>query len=583
MSADHPDIPLEQTHVDRARAALEATKKRERDVLDRSQSGGSMRMADRARREHADRRLNRLLDAHDGICFGRIDGTDGSWHIGLNTIHEGTEPLVISFESPVGGKFADASIEDPQGLWRRRRFNIVNRTRIVSLRDEMLDGSEPVPGEVHDAILEALERERSSEMRHIAATIEREQNRLIRLPREGVVVVQGAPGTGKTAVALHRASWLAFTFERSLGGSDGILAVGPNPTFMNYVKSVLPGVGKRLVTQLAVGSLGNTRISAKESTEMAGLKGDVRRAEVLRRAARSRISVPQSDTTIRFGLTDIVLPVTELKELVRKAHGRTRPYMEGRRELRRLAGDLFRERYKEALRGRTGADNVAVDRFLNQRSGPWFNFVQRVWPSLSPEQLVHELYSVDKRLQAAADGLLDAPEAAALARPDVNKVADQRWTPADAVLIDEADYILRGRQRGWRYVIVDEAQDLTPMQLRMVGRRSSTGDLTLVGDLAQATGPHPHASWHDVLAHVGSTKHATIHELSRAAEKCRWFASEKCRSERSGVLGRPERVVGRAGPAGFDALGAGGADFGVVEQVAGRFQAIWGPGTGGRG
>ena len=515
MSTDHPDIPLEQAHVDRAAAALEATKERERDVLSRPREGGSMRMADRARREHAERRLNRLLDARDGICFGRIDGRDDrGWHVGLNSIYQGPELLVISFESEVGGKFADASIDDPQGLKRRRRFNVVDGTQILSLRDEMLDGSEGEPGDVHDAILEALERERSSEMRHIAATIEREQNRLIRFERSGVLVVQGAPGTGKTAVALHRASWLAFTFDRTLGGSNGILVVGPNPTFMDYVKSVLPGLGKRLVTQLAVGSLGETRARAKDDPEAAALKGDARMAEVVRRAALSRISVPGEDTTIRFDLTDVVISAAEVEAIVRRAKGRRRPYMEGRQELRRLLGELFRERYGNAV-GRRAARRTRCRQPLSQPAVrpvvqlPSARVARVVRRAARPRALHRRAPS-----QGRTERLLDEREATLLARPDVKIPGDHRWTAADAVLIDEADFVLRGRRGGWRYVIVDEAQDLTPMQLRMVGRRSSTGDLTLVGDLAQATGPCRHDNWHAILAHIGSSKEATIRELS---------------------------------------------------------------------
>jgi DNA helicase IV len=515
MSADHPDLPIEQAHVDRAAAALEAMERRTRSAAERPVSGGSTRMTDRQLRELAERRLKRLLDARDGVCFGRIDGTDGSsWLVGLQHIHEGTEPLVISFESKVGGKFADASLDDPQGLKRRRRFNVVDGTKLLSLRDEMFDGSHPEVGGIHDAILESLVRERASEIRHIAATIERRQNRLIRFDRSGVLVVQGAPGTGKTVVALHRASWLAFTFERALGGSGGILVVGPNPTFMAYIESFLPGLGKRSVTQLPVASLGPTRGRVKESAESAALKGDVRMAEVLRRAAWSQIKALDEDTTIRVDLIDIVLRAGEIKELVRKVRTQRRSYMEAREEFRRLAGELFRERHAAALGRRTGSDDAAVSRFLRKPSGPWFNLIQRVWPSLAPEQLVHELYSVARRRRTATERLLDDHEAALIARPGVKRVGDQKWTAADAVLIDEAEFVLRGRQGGWRYVIVDEAQDLTPMQLRMVGRRSSTGDLTLVGDLAQATGPFRYASWHEVLAHIRSSKTATIEELS---------------------------------------------------------------------
>ena len=173
----------------------------------------------------------------------------------------------------------------------------------MSVRDEMLDGSDPRPGYIDDAILEALEADRSGEMRHIAATIERHQNRLIRFERSGVLVVQGGPGTGKTAVALHRASWLAFTFAASLGDTGGILVVGPNPTFMSYVQSVLPGLGKRHVAQMDVERLAPVRGRAGEALEVATLKGDARMARVLRQAAFSRVHPPDEDTVIRVGAT----------------------------------------------------------------------------------------------------------------------------------------------------------------------------------------------------------------------------------------------------------------------------------------
>src|SRR4051812_13049031 len=147
-------------------------------------------------------------------------------------------------------------------------------------------------------------------------------------------------------------------------------------------------------------------------------------------------------------------------------------------------------------------------------SGPWFNFLQRVWPTMAPEQLLHELYTVARRRRDASEGVLNPHEADALERADAKRVGDHAWTAADAVLIDEADYVLNGTRGGFRYVILDEAQDLTPMQLRMVGRRSSNGDLTLVGDLAQAAGICSYTSWHEILGHIGSTKPAAIETLT---------------------------------------------------------------------
>jgi hypothetical protein len=182
--------------------------------------------------------------------------------------------------------------------------------------------------------------------------------------------------------------------------------------------------------------------------------------------------------------------------------------MHAREDFRRRAGELMLNRL-------SSADADTFRAMLRRQSGPWFNFTQRVWPAMSAEQLLHELYTVERRRRQGAHRVLSDTEAELLVRPGAKGPGDQRWTRADAVLLDEAHYILRGSGDGWRYVIVDEAQDLTPMQLRMVGRRSSTGDLTLVGDLGQATGPHRYDDWHEILGHIGSKKPANIEELVR--------------------------------------------------------------------
>ena len=508
MSIEHPEFPLEQQHIKRAAAALQTMQKTERAKAGSAAVGGSSRMTERALRELAEARLERLLDADDGVCFGRIYGEDGyDWHVGLQHITKGEETLVISFESEMGGKFAAATAEDPQGLRSRRRFVVADGTRLVSVRDQMLDGSDP--GHIDDAILEALEADRSGQMRHIAATIERHQNRLIRFDPSGVLVVQGGPGTGKTAVALHRASWLAFTFAASLGDTGGILVVGPNPTFMSYVESVLPGLGKRHVAQLDVERLAPVRGRAGEAVEVATLKGDSRMARVLRQAAFSRVDPPDEDTVIRVGAREVTLPADEIREAVRQARARQRSYMDGREAFRRRASELLLKHRRSTY------DENTLRSMLRQQSGPWFKFIQRVWPATSAKQLLHDLYTVGRRRREGAHRVLGDAEAELLARPGAKGPGDQRWTRADAVLLDEAEYLLRGRNGGWRYIIVDEAQDLTPMQLRMVGRRSSTGDLTLVGDLGQATGPHRYGDWHEILGHVASKKPASIEKLAR--------------------------------------------------------------------
>ena len=243
--------------------------------------------------------------------------------------------------------------------------------------------------------------------------------------------------------------------------------------------------------------------------EVATLKGDARMARVLRQAAFSRVHPPDEDTVIRVGATQVTLPADEIGEAVRRARAGRRSYMDGREDFRRRAGELLLKHRRSTY------DEDTLRTMLRQQSGPWFNFIQRVWPAMSAEQLLHDLYTVGRRRRDGAHGVLDDTEAELLARPGAKGPGDQRWTRADAVLLDEAKYVLRGRNGGWRYIIVDEAQNLTPMQLRMVGRRSSTGDLTLVGDLGQATGPHRYGDWHEILGHIASKKPANIEELER--------------------------------------------------------------------
>jgi DNA helicase IV len=182
--------------------------------------------------------------------------------------------------------------------------------------------------------------------------------------------------------------------------------------------------------------------------------------------------------------------------------------MDGREDFRRRAGELL-------LKHRRSANDEDTRATLRRQSGDWFNFIQGVWPAMSAQKLLHDIYTVGRRRRDGTHGVLTDTEAELLARPGAKGPGDQRWTHADAVLLDEAEYVLRGRSGAWRYVIVDEAQDLTPMQLRMVGRRSSTGDLTLVGDLGQATGPHRYDDWHEILGHIASKKPANIEELDR--------------------------------------------------------------------
>jgi hypothetical protein len=352
-------------------------------------------------------------------------------------------------------------------------------------------------------------------MRDIVPTIEREQHELVRAAPTGVLVVQGGPGTGKTAVALHRATWLAFNHSREFRGGGGVLVVGPNQAFMQYVAGVLPGLGLESVAQAAVDRLvvaedpsGRVvRSRVKDTPELAFLKGDSNIASVVARCVEQRVRAPVDPVRAVFGRVEITLPVETVQSVIHSAWGedRTRPYMEARTRFRDAMRASADREYRAALSGPFASiDEDALRRALNAATGPWFNALERIWPTMSAPQLVHELYTIEQRMSAAAEGVLEKRDQTMLMRRDVANVREQPWTVADLPIVDEADAVLNGgRSRAsYGYVIVDEAQDLTPMQLRMVNRRARSGAMTLVGDLAQATGPWTYASWDQITSEL---------------------------------------------------------------------------------
>lgn len=533
MSTSHPDIPVEQAYIDHAVDCLKAAERTAQRMVEQEHAGGN-RHAVRKIHEMGESLLRRRLAAEDRICFARIDDVDGqSLYIGREVIHskepgKARKPVVISWRVPAAAPYYEAHPDDPLGLVRKRRFDL-DGTTLVALDDEVLqaaagadypatlDGKPPPPPRgQRDALLRELERARSPEMQDIVPTIEREQFALIRASRDRTLVVQGGPGTGKTAVALHRAAWLAFNHARELQPRGGILVIGPNQAFMQYIGGVLPGLGEHSVTQAAINRLvvaqdpaGRTVQSSREDTrELAFLKGDSRMAGVVTNCVEQRVRAPERSVDVSFGRVEVSLPVQTVTRLIRSSWGdgdRSHPYMEARTRFRTSMRAVAEQEYRSALGDRSASlDQGQLERALHAASGPWFNALERIWPTMSAPQLVHELYTIDRRMSAAAEGLLEPHEQAALMRRNVNNVREQPWTIADLPIVDEADAALNGgRSRAsYGYVIVDEAQDMTPMQLRMAGRRAGTGGLTLVGDLAQATGPWTYANWDQIVEQI---------------------------------------------------------------------------------
>jgi DNA helicase IV len=501
----HPELPAEQAYVDHAYDCLE----RMRAALLRTSDAGVSEVAAEAIEKWATGRLRTFEDAERGLCFGRIDleGTNDALYIGRRWVHDdGQQVLVVNWQAPAARPFYTATPAAPHGVTLRRRFRTQGR-KLLGISDEALDGSlADAAAAVDDVLLEELERARDARMRDIVATIQGDQYRLIAREPEPPLVVQGGPGTGKTAVGLHRASFLLYEHRQAL---RRVLVVGPNPTFMDYVSHVLPMLGEDAVDQRAVGELvEGAEVSRADAPDVRRLKADVRLAEVVARAVELRSRGEPEELVVRMDGRFVGVGAGEVEELLATARAEL--------GLSRAARDRFRmgvlRRFYADYGARLGSSAFRtsddVERAL-RRDGRMKRFLDSVWPTPRPEQVVRQLLASRDRLAEAADGILDAGEQALLRR------ARSGWSDDDLALLDEARSLLLGAPQRYGHVIVDEAQDLTPMQLRLIARRAS-GAFTVLGDIAQATGPIPYERWDELLRYLPGGDRAAVEELRHA-------------------------------------------------------------------
>src|SRR3954452_16394140 len=290
----HPELAQEQDYVDHAYECLD----RMRDTLHRTQDSMATEVAALAIEAWAKRRAKTFQDAERGLCFGRLtlDAGPRPLYIGRRWVHDDEgDMLVVNWQAPAARPFYTATPQDPHGITQRRRYR-TDRRRIVDISDESLDGSVVEGASVSDFLLEELERRREGGMRDIVAKIQSDQYRLITAEPEGALVVQGGPGTGKTAVGLHRASWLLFTHGEQL---RRVLVVGPNPTFMDYVSHVLPALGEEAVEQRAVSELlDGVVVEREDAPDVARLKADTRLAEVVTRAIEQAVRLTREELVL---------------------------------------------------------------------------------------------------------------------------------------------------------------------------------------------------------------------------------------------------------------------------------------------
>ncbi|MEX0873398.1 MAG: hypothetical protein WD646_10270 [Actinomycetota bacterium] len=585
----------EQEHVDRAYERLE--------VLRSEAQSSSVRMAaspgtgsahalwerDALFSQRRDRVVALTIGDDEPLVFGRIDTNDRErFHVGrVGVLDSDHSSLVVDWRAPAAAAFYRATPGDPKGVVRRRHLHCRGR-RVLGLDDELLDSHDPLASELplvgEAALLRAVDRERTGRMRDIVSTIQVEQDRVIRAPIDGILVVAGGPGTGKTAVGLHRAAYLLYTHRHRLERS-GVLLVGPDPIFLRYVEHVLPSLGEGSVRLATAAELvEGVTTSGRDSVAAEAVKGDLRMTKVVRAAVRDRErAIPETVRVLHDGEMLELEPaatqrIIERVAKMRGTHNERRQQVEMALLLHLL--DLYRaETKRSAAAGRRGPapwgtkvpKAEQIEFFEAMLESPRVTeAIDAMWPMLSPQRLLRELYVDASALQRVTKGALTEDESDALGRPP-----EAAWTPADVALLDEARVLLgpqRGRrpestepqmdeeerwiiermlddisefepivsvERGWmaeRYldqradldrtrgkpperstfghVIVDEAQDLSPMQWRMIARRCPSRSMTILGDLAQASGAWVPTEWTEVLEALRSRREPSVAELT---------------------------------------------------------------------
>ncbi len=553
MTQQHPDLAAEQAYIDHAYDCLERSRTDAWKLRDLTEAGIGVGGTFQARYERDvfdEALVNRLTQLDLGgaaLVFGRIDrhaeGPDAveSFHIGrLAIADEHRDPVVIDWRAPVAEPFYRATGRESMGLLRRRHFAVKGR-KLLGLEDELfgeghlgIGHDEGLDGEPHgvtrmatsanglqgySTLLESLERGRTGHLGDIVATIQGEQDEIIRSPQAGVLIVQGGPGTGKTVVALHRAAYLLYTYRFPLE-DQGVLVIGPNRVFLRYIEQVLPSLGEAGVEQVVLSDLvDDVVIGGREPDAAARVKGDARMSRFIENAVRDRERPLRNDLVVPFGATYLRLRASESSRIVKAARRRGRRHNATRRVVESevwsaLAAssrdDITPEQVREAVRH---LDEVRA-------AFEW------MWPVLTPAELLHDLFGSKGLIRLAANGVLSDDESSWLYRPRSADVREVRWTASDVALLDDAREVLGPRPtrtgkteesheiRTFGHIVIDEVQDLTPMELRMATRRSLNGSMTIVGDLAQATGPLAPSSWDEVLAHLPSRKESRVVGLS---------------------------------------------------------------------
>ncbi|KRC53366.1 MULTISPECIES: HelD family protein [unclassified Nocardioides] len=504
MTAMHPELQDEQAFVDRAYQLLD------KGLADAERNMGEYKAQHRSTAQALQRALRILKESRGTgqLVFGKMTlPDDETLYVGRRRVRdEDFNPVVVGWHADAAQVFYEASPQNPRGLSLKRVFTEEER-RLVRVIDEIVGASAAQASEAAgtgmtfgDALLEELDRSRDGAMRDVVATIQAEQYAIIRHPLAGVVVVQGGPGTGKTVVGLHRAAWLAFNYPELR--REGILVVAPSTTFLTYVSGVLPSLDVTDVDQVELQALyaGEADIIGLDAPETARVKGSAGMAATLAAALQQRIGWREEELVLSLGADRIRLDGREIQEMIAGIVARGLPHADGREVIRDALATMAADRHRQdqAEQGRPVRANEATIRRLSS----FVNAVDRMWPSYTPEEFLRTLYATQAWLVRATDGLMTADERARLYRPLTESVTTEPWTEADLFCLDEIAGLLTRDTVTYGHLVVDEAQDLSPMQARALARRCPSGSFTILGDLAQTTGPWVRDSWTELSAHL---------------------------------------------------------------------------------
>lgn len=528
-----PEISSERAYMAACRAALARMRKEAATALDAGSGEGDAvadKVLNQALRLHRKEQIASLSVPEGApLFFGRLELDDDPEADARTTRHPGMvyvgrrgvrdehgRHMVIDWRTPLAGTFYEASPLDPMGLRTRRRHGFNDDNVLTAFEDEPLD--RPAEPGIGDALLSAqIERPRVGPMRDIVATIQPEQMRLVRAPLDRTMCVQGAPGTGKTAVGLHRLAYLLHRDRDRLQKLGGVAVIGPNHAFLTYISSVLPALGEFDISRATIDELlgerlrddGSQGVLTDRSDDVrARIKGDIRMAEIVERLVWSRVEPPTAPIEVRHHHHSLEISPEEVCGEIDAIRDRGLDHGAGAAMLTDRLGRLLLRRMEESD-GLTPPDAL---RTLH-RNKDLRKAVRRIWPVADPVRLIFSLLTNGRTLAEVSDGLLSPSEQRALlCFPKPRSLKAMEWTENDLVLVDEAASLIE-RPLRLGHLVIDEAQDLTPMQLRALARRMA-GSATILGDLAQTTSPTGVNDWQTVLDHLDRPD-GVVEELPR--------------------------------------------------------------------